>query len=518
MNGHGTASKSITYSSTRGCPTQKSISFRSAVMRGLAHDRGLFIPDSLPTVSPKELESWRGLNYADLATEVIGKFVKEDEVPRDVLAGIVKKSCAAFRSDEVTPLVKVDGHYVLELFHGPTFAFKDVALQMLGNFFEYFLSTGSNGGRLAVLGATSGDTGSAAIYGLRGKKGVDCIILFPNGRVSEIQERQMTTVPDDNIHCVAVDGTFDDCQDIVKASFADKEFRDHVKLGAVNSINWCRVLAQTTYYFWSYLRVTDLEKDVKEVNFSVPTGNFGDILAGYYSKRMGLPVGDLIVATNENDILHRFFTKGEYHREGINKTISPSMDICVSSNFERYLYHLAGDDPSQLASWMSSFESTGKLTVSGELLNKAQSDFKSAKANTDNTLETIKTYHAKDDYMLCPHSAVGVSAVDQLDTKNSATVCLATAHFAKFGDACSMAVTPLPEIPKELSQLWSMETRSSNCPNDAKVVQGFMKRVIEERMEKHKKRDERKKFVKNLVLVSAAVGVVAVVVSAIRRR
>jgi len=523
-------------------------------MRGLAHDRGLFVPDSFPTVTSEELESWRSLNYADLATEVIGKFVMEDEVPRDVLAGIVTRSCAAFKSEEVTPLVKVDGHYILELFHGPTFAFKDVALQMLGNFFEYFLSTGSNGGRLAVLGATSGDTGSAAIYGLRGKKGVDCIILYPTGRVSEIQERQMTTVPDDNIHCVSVDGTFDDCQDIVKASFADKEFRDHVQLGAVNSINWCRVLAQTTYYFWSYLRVTDLEKDVKEVNFSVPTGNFGDVLAGYYSRRMGLPVGDLIVATNENDILHRFFSKGEYHRNDIQKTISPSMDICVSSNFERYLYHLAGEDATTLATWMTAFESTGKLTISGEKLDKAQADFKSAKADTANTLETIKNYHTKQDYMLCPHSAVGVSAVHQLNTADSATVCLATAHFAKFGDACAMAVTPLPEIPEELSRLASMETRSSNCPNDVKVVQSFMKQRIEERVANHKKRDEKmmmkmrmagkeqaanhekslmvvkervqkymkseknRKMAKNLVLVSAVVGVVAMAVSAIKRR
>ena len=409
-------------------------------------------------------------------------------------------------------------HTTQELFHGPTFAFKDVALQMLGNFFEYFLSTGSNDGRLAVLGATSGDTGSAAIYGLRGKKGVDCIILYPNGRVSEIQERQMTTVPDDNIHCVSVEGTFDDCQDIVKASFNDKEFRDRVKLGAVNSINWCRVLAQTTYYFWSYLRVTDAEKDVTTVNFSVPTGNFGDILAGYYSKRMGLPVGDLIVATNENDILHRFFTDGEYHREDIQKTISPSMDICVSSNFERYLYHLAGDDATTLASWMSAFESTGKLTITGKKLDEARADFKSAKADTANTLETIKEYYTKYDYMLCPHSAVGVSAVHQLNTANSSTVCLATAHFAKFGDACSMAITPLPEIPNELSRLWNMEIRTSNVPNDAKVVQAFMERRIEERVESHTKRDEKKKMLKNLVLVSAAVGVVAMVVSAIRRR
>jgi threonine synthase len=408
--------------------------------------------------------------------------------------------------------------YSQELFHGPTFAFKDVALQMLGNFFEYFLSTGSNGGRLAVLGATSGDTGSAAIYGLRGKKGVDCIILYPTGRVSEIQERQMTTVPDDNIHCVSVDGTFDDCQDIVKASFNDKEFRDTVKLGAVNSINWCRVLAQTTYYFWSYLRVTDNEKDVEKVNFSVPTGNFGDILAGYYSKRMGLPVGDLIVATNENDILHRFFSQGTYHREDIQETISPSMDICVSSNFERYLYHLAGNDATTLASWMGAFESTGKLTITGKKLDEARADFKSAKADTANTLETIQQYHTKYDYMLCPHSAVGVSAIHQLNMVNSATVCLATAHFAKFGDACSMAVNPLPTIPKELARLWKLQIRSSNCPNDVKVVQAFMQRRVEERVNNHKKRDEKKQLVKRLVVVSAAVGVVAMVVSSIRRR
>merc|ERR1719223_974551 len=276
----------------------------------------------------------------------------------------------------------------------------------------------------------------------------------------------MITVLDSNIHCVSVDGTFDDCQDLVKASFNDVEFRDRVKLGAVNSINWCRVLAQTTYYFWSYLQITKdaaTPQDAK-INFSVPTGNFGDILAGYYSKQMGLPVGDLIVATNENDILHRFFEKGEYHREDIQKTISPSMDICVSSNFERYLFHLAGNDATTLASWMSAFESTGRLTITGKKLERARSDFRSAKADTAATLEIIKSYSAKDDYMLCPHSAVGVSAAHQLKTADSATVCLATAHFAKFGDAVSMAVTPLPEIPEELSRLWDMEIRSSNCP------------------------------------------------------
>lgn len=385
---------------------------------------------------------------------------------------------------------------------------------MLGNFFEYFLETGSNDGRLAVLGATSGDTGSAAIYGLRGKKGVDCVILYPKGRVSEIQERQMTTVPDSNIHCVAVDGTFDDCQDIVKASFNNKDFRERVQLGAVNSINWCRVLAQTTYYFWSYLRVTDKHPDAEKVNFSVPTGNFGDILAGYYAKKMGLPVGKLVVATNENDILHRFFTKGEYHRYDINKTISPSMDICVSSNFERYLFHLAGDDSTTLAKWMKDFETTGKLTISGKLLNQAKKDFLSARADTAMTLEVIKKYNDEYGYMLCPHSAVGVSAVHQVKEVNMHTVALATAHEGKFPDACRRAVDPLPPPPKELAKLWKLKTRSSNCPNDAAVVQAFVEKRIEERLANA----DLAKQVKKAALAAIVVGVAAVVAQSLMKK
>jgi len=481
-------------------------------MTGLAHDRGLFVPDEFPTIAKEELESWRSLSFPELAIKVISQFVKDDQVPSEELERIVKTSCKAFRSEDVTPLLKIGDHFVLELFHGPTFAFKDVALQMLGNFFEYFLSTGSNEGRLAVLGATSGDTGSAAIYGLRGKKGVDCVILYPHGRVSEIQERQMSTVPDNNIHCVAIEGTFDDCQDLVKASFADKEFRDKVKLGAVNSINWCRVLAQTTYYFWSYFRVTDQNGDVSSVNFSVPTGNFGDILAGYYSKKMGLPVGKLIVATNENDILHRFFCRGEYHREKIQKTISPSMDICVSSNFERYLYHLADDDPTTLANWMQAFESTGKLTITGKKLEMAQADFLSARADTNTTLDIIKEYYGNHKYMLCPHSAVGVSAIQQLQLVDSATVCLATAHEAKFPAACKMAVDPLPTPPKELSQLYEKKTRSSLCSNDLKVVQKFVEKRVQERLARESasggtesKDDDNKRILVGLVVASIAV-------------
>jgi threonine synthase len=383
----------------------------------------------------------------------------------------------------------LDNYVCQELFHGPTFAFKDVALQMLGNFFEYFLSTGSNEGRLAVLGATSGDTGSAAIYGLRGKKGIDCIILFPNGRVSAIQERQMTTVLDSNIHCVAVDGTFDDCQDLVKESFNDPVFRNRVHLGAVNSINWCRVLAQTTYYFWSYFRGTANLSSDAEINYSVPTGNFGDILAGYYAKKMGLNIGKLIVATNENDILHRFFTTGEYHRMTIEETISPSMDICVSSNFERYLFHLAGNDSKVLAKWMEDFETSKKLTIQGDLLSKAQADFLSARADTNLTLEIIKQYSENYSYVLCPHSAVGVSAIHQLSMVNSATICLATAHEAKFPDAVSRAVSNLPAPPSQLSMLSTLPTRRSECPNDLKAVQSFMISRIEERISKEKRSD-----------------------------
>ena len=354
---------------------------------------------------------------------------------------------------------------------------------MLGNFFEYFLETGSNGGRLAVLGATSGDTGSAAIYGLRGKKGVDCVILFPKGRVSPIQERQMTTVADENIHCVAIEGTFDDCQDLVKASFNSPEFRDRVKLGAVNSINWCRVLAQITYYFWSYLRVTDQEEfKNSKIGYSVPTGNFGDILAGFYAKQIGLPVGKLIVATNENDILHRFFTKGEYHRESINKTISPSMDICVSSNFERYLFFLAGNDSSKLAEWMNTFEETKKLTVTGELLEKAQGDFSSARADTSMTLDIIREYNEKHNYVMCPHTAVGVSAIHQTNDVTETMVCLATAHEGKFPAAVNQAIDPLPTPPPQLACLLDLPTRLSECANDLQAVQDFVEKRIAERM------------------------------------
>ncbi|CAM9776755.1 unnamed protein product, partial [Laminaria digitata] len=426
---------------------------------------------------------WPKLSFPELAHKVMSKYISEEEVPSADLLDLCKRSTVNFRTEEVTPVVRVGETWVLELFHGPTFAFKDVALQFLGNLFEYFLlrrrAKGEEAG-LTILGATSGDTGSAAIYGLRGKEHVNCFIMFPEGRVSEIQERQMTTVPDPNIHCVSVEGSFDDCQDIVKAAFADKPFREEVKLGAVNSINWARVLAQMTYYFWAHFRVSEALTAAGETgmeagfNYSVPTGNFGDVLAGYYAKRMGLPVGKLVVAVNENDILHRFFSTGKYWREGVVPTLAPSMDICVSSNFERFLFHLAGDDGDKLAGWLAGFEETGKLTLTGSLLTTAQATFSSSRVAVEENLETIRRFWAEQEYLLCPHSSVGAAAPLQLGLEKSRTVVLATAHPAKFPDAVSKVVPKLPPAPEALQVLWDLPTRSTKMPNDLKKASPIM--------------------------------------------
>jgi threonine synthase len=429
--------------------------------------------------------------FADLAYTIMCKYIPESEIPRADLKKLVDKTYTTFRDPLVTPTIKTGPCYTLELFHGPTFAFKDVALQFLGNLFEYFISKKSGkDARLTIMGATSGDTGSAAIYGLRGKKGVDCFILYPKGRVSKIQEQQMTTVQDSNIHCLRVEGTFDDCQDIVKGAFMDKEFKETVKLGAVNSINWARVLAQITYYFHSYYSVQKQKGGwgaKGKVNFSVPTGNFGDILAGYYAKKMGLPVGTLVVGTNENDILARFFDGGEYEKFKIATSISPSMDICVSSNFERYLFHLFGDDPATLKALMEAFEGkgskvntrvgtgeAGKLKVTDAILAKARQDFLAARANTKEVLDCIKEYDAKHNYLYCPHSACGVVAAEKLGMLNDSMVCLATAHVGKFYEgAVSRTMENLPPLPDALAACQSLPMRTTDIQNSLPAAQAI---------------------------------------------
>jgi threonine synthase len=426
----------------------------------------------------------RGLSYVDLAYNVISKFVSAEDVPPDALKDILQRSFGTFRTPEVAPSVKYNDCWVLELFHGPTFAFKDVALQFLGNLFEFFLLRGNIQTSITILGATSGDTGSAAIHGLRGKKNVNCFIMYPKGKVTHIQERQMTTIPDENIHCMSVEGDFDDCQSIVKAAFNDADFRKEVNLGAINSINWARVLAQITYYFYSYLRITDnlsaTQLKTFKANFAVPTGNFGDILAGYYAKKMGLPVDKLIVATNQNDVLHRFLQTGSYQKNPAVLTIAPSMDISVSSNFERYLYYLAGESTETLASWMSQFESKGEISVPQKALFQAQSEFLSCSSNKKEIVEMMTDVYRKEAYLLCPHTATAIVACRNLNLPPDSTVSLATAHPAKFEEAVDLALKEMtiPERPRELEALFSLPTRSTYLPNSLPKVQTFVRAKI----------------------------------------
>lgn len=487
------------YSSTRfHDPTlQEFFSFEDVVLKGLASDGGLFHPHEVPNVRSK-YQDWKDLSFAELAFEIIRLYVDEQEISNQDLKAIVDRSYSTFRHPDTVPVVTLDPSknlHLLELFHGPTFAFKDVALQFLGNLFEFFLvrknkniTAGQPRHHLTVIGATSGDTGSAAIYGLRGKKDVSIFIMFPDGKVSPVQEAQMTTVLDPNVHCLSVEGTFDDCQDHVKALFADPEMNKIHHLAAVNSINWARILAQITYYFYAYYQILKQQPDLKAVKFVVPTGNFGDILAGYYARRMGLPVAKLVIATNENDILYRFWQTGSYskkpkpasepnegiksdgaqaHPDGVKETFSPAMDILVSSNFERLLWHLSLEyeqnlNPhnknetsvrnagSKIARWFVELKQTGHFSVENEILTEAQEIFGSYRVSNSETTDTIRDcYHgqaiSKKGYVLDPHSAIGVAASLREISATSGlsdipVISLATAHPAKFSGAVELAL------------------------------------------------------------------------------
>lgn len=454
------------YISTRG--GIQSVPFKDAVMMGLATDGGLLLPESYPTITGEQLESWRTLTYPELAYQVIAPFVSD--IPAADLKRLIERSYATFSHPDVTPLVKQDGVYILELFHGVTLAFKDVALQFLGNLFEYILA--ERGERLNIVGATSGDTGSAAIHGVRGKKGITIFIMHPHGKTSPVQALQMTTVTDDNVHNIAIRGTFDDCQDMVKALFNDLDFKERHALGAVNSINWARVLAQVVYYVYAWLRVTDDGK--KTVCFSVPTGNFGDIFAGYVAKRMGLPMGKLLLATNENNILTRFVTNGDYSLSGVVSTVSPSMDIQVASNFERYLYYLFQENPERVRNAFIELRETGKIGFSPAEMAQVQSDFCSQSVDQSGTLDTIGSFFKETGYMLDPHTAVGVRAALKLFPADVARVCLATAHPAKFGEAVEQAIGSQAPVPAAISALEGLPTRCDVMDADLDQVREFL--------------------------------------------
>ncbi|NEX19311.1 threonine synthase [Thiorhodococcus mannitoliphagus] len=439
----------MNYLSTRG--GVEPVGFAQAVMMGLATDGGLLVPERIPQVDAATLTAWSKLGFQDLALEVLTLFVGE-EIPRQHLRTLIERSYATFTHPEVTPVVEQDGLRILELFHGPTAAFKDVALQFLGNLFEYLLER--DGGQLNILGATSGDTGSAAIYGVRGKERIQIFILHPKGRVSPIQERQMTTVLDANVHNIAVRGTFDDAQGIVKALFNDLSFKSSYRLGAVNSINWARILAQTVYYFYAWGRVAEGDPG-KRISFSVPTGNFGDVFAGYLAKRMGLPVDRLVIATNRNDILTRFIQTGRYAvGDQVYQTLSPAMDIQIASNFERYLYYLYDGDSATVRTLLEQMQRSGHLEVDAARHAQACADFDAAAVTDEETQAQIRATFAATGYILCPHTAVGVHAA----RGRSDIICLATAHPAKFVDAVRDA------IGREAAQPLSLQGLMDKAP------------------------------------------------------
>jgi threonine synthase len=437
------------YISTRG--GVEPVGFAQAVMMGLGTDGGLLLPESVPTIDHARLGALAGLTFQDLAVEIMAPFVA-DAIPRDDLADLVDRSYATFSHSEVTPVVRVGAQPILELFHGPTAAFKDVALQFLGNVFEYLLER--DGGRLNILGATSGDTGSAAIAGVRGKARIHIFILHPQGRVSPIQERQMTTVLDANVHNIAIRGTFDDGQRIVKQLFNDLEFKTEYRLGAVNSINWARILAQMVYYFYAWSRMSGGDV-ARKVSFAVPTGNFGDVFAGYMAKRMGLPVDRLIIATNRNDILSRFVNTGVYQAGEVHPTLSPAMDIQIASNFERYLYYLVGEDPAAVRALLDEMGRTGRMTVSEAQRVAVARDFDAGAASDDETLEQIRETYGAAGYILDPHTAIGL----RVARGRGDVVCLATAHPAKFNEAVREAIGREAEPPPSLQGLMDKETR-----------------------------------------------------------
>ncbi len=452
------------YLSTRGGIAP--IDFSTAVIMGLASDGGLVIPEQLPKFSPAELAAWSRLRFQELAVAVITPFVG-DAIPQADLVRLIHSAYAPFQHPDITPVNQVGQRPILELFHVPTAAFKDVALQWLGNLFAYLLER--SGESLNIIGATSGDTGSAAIAGVRGKPRINIFILHPKGRVSPIQERQMTTVLDANVHNIAVHGTFDDAQRIVKTLFSDAEFKRDYRLGAVNSINWARILAQTVYYFYAWGQISGGDPAHK-VSFAVPTGNFGDVFAGYLARRMGLPIERLIIATNRNDILTRFVNTGIYRGSEVYHTLSPAMDIQLASNFERYLYYLFAENPATVASQMAAMQHSGELTITPEQQHQVQTDFTARAVSDAETLAQMRdTYHA-DGYVLCPHSAVGVRAA----TDWPEAICLATAHPAKFNEAVIEAIGQPAPAPPSLAGLLDMPTRCIDLAAEVDAVRAHL--------------------------------------------
>ena len=454
------------YISTRN--NKKTFEFKDVFIKGLADDGGLFIPQSPHKV---DINSLIGLEYNDLAKKIIYPFIGDFMTEAD-LNKIIDKSYSVFRKKNVVDLIKVGDRSVLELFHGPTLAFKDVAMQLLGNFYEYYLNNQNE--KINIVVATSGDTGAAAIDAIKGKKNINIFVLHPHNRVSTVQRKLMTTGKDKNVFNIAVNGNFDDCQNLVKTMFADKTFSNDIKMSGVNSINWARIIAQSVYYFYSYFLIED---DKRPINFSVPTGNFGDVYAGYLAKKMGLPINKLIVATNQNDILHRAISKGSYEVENVTETLSPSMDIQVASNFERLLYDLNEGDDLQTIDTMKNIKEEEKHIINQEKLDKIKADFLSARMSEEEVIKTISNVYEKFKIVLDPHSAIGYGAFDKINLDGN-NIVLATAHPCKFPDAIKKAINLKEDLPKELMFVMEEKENYDILDNNVEKIKQHIKERI----------------------------------------
>ena len=455
----------MNYISTRN--NSKKVSFEHVFLKGLSEDGGLFIPDKLKKFDHKELEDLSNLNYKNLAFNIIklftGDFISELE-----LKNLVNKSYENFRDSNVVKINKINKNYLLELFHGPTLAFKDIAMQLIGNFYEYYLEKSNK--KINIIVATSGDTGAAAIDAIRGKKNINIFVLHPNKKISSVQRKLMTTIEDDNVFNLAINGNFDDCQNLVKSMFSDTGFANTINMSGVNSINWARIVAQTVYYFYSYFQIGK-----QNLSFSVPTGNFGDVYAGYISKQMGLPISKFIVATNQNDILHRAISNGDYKSNKVKETISPSMDIQVASNFERLLYDLYDKNSQNVINIMKSIKDNS-FKIEQDKLKDLRNDFDSESLNETEVINTIKKFYEEYNIVIDPHTAIGVGAVEKLNLSD--VVILSTAHPCKFPVAIEKAISKIEKLPESLNYINDKEEKFEVVSNDLEKVKDYVLRSI----------------------------------------
>ena len=453
------------YISTRN--TQNTFSFRDVFLKGLASDGGLFVPKEIPTFSKAELRVLKNLSYNELSVKIISKFCGNEFSEKEI-AEIIENSYKNFRTKNVVILKKIGKLNLLELFHGPTLAFKDIAMQVIGNMYEKILK--KNNLKINIVVATSGDTGAAAISAIKDRKNMKIFILHPKNKISEVQRKFMTTVDSKNVFNIALEGNFDECQKLVKSMFVDKNFSSSIKMSGVNSINWSRIVIQIVYYFFSYFKIT---KEEKKINFVVPTGNFGDIYAGYIAKRMGLPINKLIIATNNNDILKRVFNTGVYKPLKVKHTISPSMDIQVASNFERLIFDVCSSNSDETLRLMNDLNEKGEFTLKKENLDKIRASFISESLSEEETKLVINEMYKKEGTLIDPHTAVAIGVQNKISLKGD-TIVLATAHPGKFSDVVMEETNIKPDLPENLKKILDQKERADSLPNDLNKIKDYI--------------------------------------------